>query len=304
MVHILETLQRIETKFDSLSVSSSTTPSSWRESATGERAPMPSSGSGRARTESEPQTDAQPDFDPYFSTKDMHQSYYHLTAAHKVILWPSIYLHITNKNFAIAEDLQYILQDGTPWLTHLELQKHPAPLPGPSNVHSIVASPEPQSTIAIKTFAGLPLETIQRLIDAYFSTFNVIHPILDQDVFVAEVVNPLVQNGYEDGDAHACLCLSVLALGKVAIDGVHGSPISVSASGEPSGIRGGTLERPPGLDIFNEARRLIGFSMNQCNLENVQIYLLQAYVPPHIRRWLDYANTFQAHITKRVHVIW
>ena len=278
MVHILETLQRLETKFDSLSVSSSTTPSSLRESAPGERSQRPSSNHGRARTESEPQLDGQPEYENYFGNKEMQRSYHHLTAAHKIILWPSIYLHITNKNLAIAEDLQYVLQDGTPWLTHLELQKHSVPLPGPSQVRNLVAPLPPQNASPSKTFAGLTLETMQRLIDAYFNTFNVIHPILDHDSFVADVVGPLIRNGYEDGDAQACLCLSVLALGQVAIDGVYGAPVSVSSSGEPSGIRGGTAEKPPGIDIFNEARRLIGFSMHQCNLENVQIFLLQAYV--------------------------
>jgi len=277
MVHILETLQRLENKFDNLSVSPNTTPSSSRQYQASSESAQTSSTHAQQQPQSE--TD-RPDesyaVEPALA-KELQRSYQHLTAAHKIILWPSIYLYITSTNLEVAEDLQYVLQDGTPWLIHLELFKHPKPLPGPPNVHSIVASSTRQNLTANTSFAGLSIETIQRLLDAYFNTFNVIHPLLDHDIFVSDVVGPLIRHGYEDGDPRACLCLLVLALGQVAIDGVYGSPVTTLSTGQPSGLRGGSNYRPPGLEIFNEARRLTGFSMNQCSLENVQIYLLQAY---------------------------
>jgi len=288
MVHILETLQRLENKFDNISLSSNASPPSFRDTvmstSTDQQNHQQSSTSSSMSNPSNRDRDT---FDgenskpgnmaraePYFE-RELQRSYHHLTAAHKIILWPAVYLHITNSNLPIAEDLQYVLQDGTPWLIHLELQKHKEPLPGPAQMYDMVSSPNNSEPTARAGFAGLTLDNMQRLIDAYVNTFNVIHPILDHDTFIAEVVTPVVRNGYAAGSVNACLTLLVLALGQVAIDGVYGSPLTVSPGGEPGGLRGGTRDHPPGLEIFNEARRLIGFSITQCSLENVQIYLLQ-----------------------------
>ena len=41
---------------------------------------------------------------------NMLRTYQHLTVAHKVLLWPSIYLHVLNSESAVASDLQYVLQ--------------------------------------------------------------------------------------------------------------------------------------------------------------------------------------------------
>ena len=136
-----------------------------------------------------------------------------------------------------------------------------------------IPAPRPASRPA---FNGLTVDNIQRLTDAYFNTFNIINPILNRDAFVSDIVGPMIRTGYADGDASACLALLVFALGQVAIDGVFGAPISSDNNGVPSGIRGGTATEPPGLELFNEARRRIGFIMHDYSLENVQVYLLQA----------------------------
>lgn len=263
MVHILEALQRLESKFDNLAISSTSTPSSNQEW-------NPQSNESRSiSTRSESRAGPHQPF-----PKELQRSYQHLTVAHKVLLWPSIYLHILNSGIAAGNDLQYILQDGTPWFVHLELAKHPRPLPWDTEMTTY---PIPQSrTGEIGTgFASLTPDNVQRMTDAYFSTFNLLFPILDRDSFTNDIVAPVMRNGYSNGDPNACLALLVFALGQVAIDGVYGSPIN-SFNGSPSGLRGGTAERPPGLDLFNEARRRVGFIMHQCTLENVQILLLEA----------------------------
>ncbi|GAB7356885.1 hypothetical protein MBLNU459_g7748t1 [Dothideomycetes sp. NU459] len=284
MVHILEALQRLESKFDNLAISSISPPGSNREwnppgnesrslSAGVSLDTSLAGGSGSSDTEAraEARIGAQQSF-----PRELQRSYQHLTVAHKVLLWPSIYLHILNSGVAAGADLQYILQDGTPWFIHLELAKHPETLPWNTEMTTY---PIPQArTGEIRTgFASLTPDNIQRMTDAYFGSFNLLFPILDRDSFMSDVVAPVMRNGYSDGDPAACLALLVFALGQVAIDGVYGAPIN-NANGGPSGLRGGTAERPPGLDLFNEARRRLGFMMHQCTLENVQILLLEAQV--------------------------
>jgi hypothetical protein len=69
----------------------------------------------------------------------------------------------------------------------------------------------------------------------------------------------------------------VFALGELAIEGSRGTPIS-SEKNRPSGVRGGSSQKPPGLALFNEARKRIGFVLTGCDLENVQIFSLAAFV--------------------------
>jgi hypothetical protein len=102
----------------------------------------------------------------------------------------------------------------------------------------------------------------------------VLYPVLDEDVFMTGVVARVSQNGYVDGDIDAVLALTVFALGQTAIEGTLGGSIS-SYEGVPSGFRGGSVENPPGIELFCEARRQLGFVVTSCSLENIQILLLQ-----------------------------
>lgn len=283
MVHILDTLQRLETKFDNLQISNFSNHVNNGEcsSRTDSRAMSTGGSAAGSSLEPEGRTGGVPKF-----PKELQRSYQHLTVAHKVLLWPAVYLHILDSGVAAAADLQYVLQDGTPWFIHLELAKHPETLPW-DTVMSTYPIPSAQSKEIRTGFAHLTMDQVTRMTDAYFSTFNILFPILDKESFMAEVVAPVMQHGFADGDPSACLALLVFALGEVAIDGVYSSPIS-SSNGSASGLRGGTAERPPGLELFNEARRRTGFSAHQCSLENIQILLLEATYYEACARHMDF----------------
>jgi hypothetical protein len=282
MIYILQTLQRLENKFDTLYVSKPSTPASntdWTIPQPGPRPPGVNGnmiGAGSTESHISSDSEVRPGArvgSQATSPPDMLRTYQHLTVAYKVLLWPSIYLHILNSGIAVASDLQYVLQEGTPWFIHLELQKHPKPLPWDTDMRTY---PMPSSTGEMRAgFIGLTPENMRRMCDAYFSTFNILFPILDRQMFLEDILEPVLRNGFAGCDPQSCLVLLVLALGQVAIDGVYGSPISI-VEGNPSGLRGGTAERPPGLNLFNEARRCMGFIMHQCTLENVQIHLLES----------------------------
>jgi hypothetical protein len=115
-------------------------------------------------------------------------------------------------------------------------------------------------------------ETMQRLSRAYFDSFNLLFPIVDRHAFVSEILPVVGQNGFTENMA-STVALLVFALGELAIAGSQGIPIRVY-NGRPSGIKGGTPTEPPGLVLFNEARRRTGFNLTECSIENVQIFAL------------------------------
>jgi hypothetical protein len=282
MVHILDALTRLETKFDNLAVGQSSV-SSTPDMTTKSSATYPSSRSSGRPTRSDAT------FSQKNPTTDVPHSNDLLTVPHKVILWPSIYIHLINSGNHTASDLQYILQEGTPWFIRLELAKHPKSLPSDLGLQSVRIDTPPSNDgySARYAFPTLTIQQIQEYTDAYFNTFNVLCPILNHDAFMDDVVARLLREGYADGDCQSVLALMVFALGQVAIEGVFGTPISMPG-GIASGFRGGTVDKPPGLEIFNEARRRLGFVANQCTLENVQILLLQATYFESNSRHLDF----------------
>lgn len=282
MVHILDALTRLETKFDNLALGHST--ASTPDVATSKTSTTyPSSRSSGKQPQSETPHSGK-------ASQELSRTYDHLTVPHKVILWPSIYIYLINSGNQAAGDLQYILQEGTPWFIRLESNKHPASLPFDPGLESVQIDGPNNSNDGYSTRCAFPTLTIQQIheyTDAYFNTFNVLCPVLNHDVFMDEVVARLLREGYADGDPQAVLALMVFALGQVSIEGVFGQPISTN-NGIPSGFRGGTKDKPPGIEIFNEARRRLGFVANMCTLENVQILLLQATYYESNSRHLDF----------------
>lgn len=116
-------------------------------------------------------------------------------------------------------------------------------------------------------------ETVQRLSKGYFDVINTFYPIMDRQWFHSNTLSSIINNGFHEG-VISSLVLLVLALGEVALTT---SEVPISAYKQrPSGIKGGTIDRPPGLAYFNEARRRMGFALSEVSLENVQMLALAA----------------------------
>ncbi|PIA95088.1 hypothetical protein CB0940_08360 [Cercospora beticola] len=282
MVHILDTLTRLENKFDNLALGStgSSTPET-NVSSHGAATSTPATSLRQYQSGNEQST-------PRFPT-ELQQGYHHLTVPHKIILWPSVYIHLVNSGISAASDLQYVLQEGTQWFIKQEMRSHQDPLPAEPGLQSYyVQDPAGgQSKPPRVAFHALTPPRIQEYCDAYFNTFNVLAPVLNRDTFMSGIINPILQRGFADGESSSVLALLVLALGQVASEGVFERPISM-VNGTPSGFRGGTAERPPGLETFNEARRRLGFVATQMSLENVQILLLQGTYYEATAKHLDF----------------
>lgn len=84
----------------------------------------------------------------------------------------------------------------------------------------------------------------------------------------------MVREDYSDGDPGSVLALTVFALGQMASEGTSSQPKNAEV-GFRSGFHGGCVERPPGIELFCEARRRICFVTTPRTLENIQILLLQ-----------------------------
>jgi hypothetical protein len=265
VVYVLDSLAQLELKFDdfashhspSVSDASARTPKTSRSVQ-----PLP----GTSRTDHLPEDDFLPRRIP---------RYQDLTVPHKVFLWPSISALIAKTGVPAASNIQRISEMGTPWLVGLEMAKHPLPLScGHCQSNPRLGCWSDGGGFYNPTSPLLSARKAREYADAYFDTFGVLCPVLDQDVFMTGIVARVLQNGYVDGDIEAVLALTVCALGQTAIEGTLGGSISIH-EGVPSGFRGGFVENPPGIELFCEARRRLGFVVTSCTLENIQILLLQ-----------------------------
>jgi hypothetical protein len=105
------------------------------------------------------------------------------------------------------------------------------------------------------------------LATAYFDIFNFIYPFIDRQIFTLNTLIRVYTKGF-NYNTDFIIALLVFALGELAIKGSYTDLIRIYY-GRLSGIKGGTLLRPPGLTLFNKARKCIGFVLIGRNLENV-----------------------------------
>lgn len=204
------------------------------------------------------------------------------------MVWPNIRRQLLSTSAQAAPDFESVLEKGTSWMIKQMMAGHLTPLPPKMAVPGFRPSETVAQTPADNSIcSSFHAELAQKLSDAYFDTFNILYPVLDQNSFQTEVLDRLAREGYADRDPVTVLALTVFALGIVAIEGVFASPID-SQHDAASGFRGGSTQSPPGIDVFNEARHQTGFLMTLCTLENVQILLLQATYWEAAARHLDY----------------
>ena len=198
-------------------------------------------------------------------------------AAHKMLTWPAMQKLLLKSLPSNTWDFEALEQDGSAFLVRIQRGS-----PSLSRDEGLQESPfigmQTQATRvaggARITFPSLTQDMMHRLATAYFDTFNFIYPFMDRQNFISDTLTRVYTEGFDD-DTDSVVALLVFALGELAIEGSRGNPTEVY-KGRPSGVRGGTSLRPPGLVLFNEARKRIGFVLTECDLENVQIFSLAA----------------------------
>ncbi|KAM7221575.1 hypothetical protein V8F06_002966 [Rhypophila decipiens] len=214
--------------------------------------------------------------EPSSATSGAEDHYQYVSSVHQMLAWPTI------------QQLLATVQPKVPSLD-LSLIERDVPLP-PLNDPGHIVKHLPTNTASTATpsmnmhgqvqasgsiqVSSLNWETMQRLSKAYFDSFNLLFPILDRQYFMSNTL-PSLFNGGLGQEISSTIAFLVFALGEVALEGSEGRPIHVHPhNGRPSGIKGGSKDEPPGLELFNEARKRMGFNLTECSLENVQIFAL------------------------------
>ncbi|KAH8754273.1 hypothetical protein BGZ57DRAFT_945050 [Hyaloscypha finlandica] len=271
LVEILDRLRSLETKVDRI-------PTSRGTSVSGFGPPQPSPAS---------QPSFNPDVDPSSYSSSLrpspsgiksNQSYRHFSASHKILTWPIIQQALLQALPSNVGDLKTLEQDGTAFLVQIQRETPNLPLDEGLTERPFVGMQTQATRISggvRTTFPPLTQDVMNNLASAYFDTFNFIYPFMDRQNFISDTLSKVHSEGF-DGDIESVIALLVFALGELAIDGSRGKPIEFYKGGRPSGVRGGSATRPPGIALFNEARKRIGFCLTECELENVQIFSLAA----------------------------
>ncbi|KAK8164949.1 hypothetical protein IWX90DRAFT_381189 [Phyllosticta citrichinensis] len=198
----------------------------------------------------------------------------HITTPHRILLWPFIRSRLEEFSVDAAGDIQALFQGGTPWVLRQDAKKHPDILPCNVNPKSeqVQDLTNPDGMPRAR-FPDLSYEEMRTYATHYFDTFNMLYLILDRASFMNTVLPYVARRGFGEGDENSIIALLVLSLGKVAFEGTWSTPLE-NGMNFASGLKGGTKDRPPGLDFFNEARRRTGFVAYRSSVENIQILLL------------------------------
>lgn len=207
------------------------------------------------------------------------QPYRHASAAYKMLTWPAVQQLLFQALPANIGDLKSLEQDGPAFITRMQEGTPKLALDESLQDRPFLAMQSQASRIlggTRTTFPHLTRDIMHTLATAYFDTFNLIYPFMDRQNFISDTLTKVYTEGF-NGDLDSVIALLIFALGELAIEGSRGNPIEVY-QGRPSGVRGGTARNPPGLALFNEARKRIGFVLTDYDLENIQVYSLAACV--------------------------
>lgn len=224
-----------------------------------------------------------------------------------MLTWPAIKQVLPSN----VGDLRSLELEGSAFIVRMQKGTPNLPLDGSLPERPFVGM-QTQATRATggarNTFPALTYDAMHQLAMVYFNTFNLLYPFMDRQNFLSDTLGKVHSEGF-NGDTESVIALLVFALGELAQQGLEGVPVEIYED-RSSGLRGGSVDRPPGLELFNEARKRMGFVLTECDLENVQIFSLAAYVPSCLHEvilLLDlkiHTDNVAAYITSRVLGTW
>lgn len=197
-----------------------------------------------------------------------------ITALRQVLAWPKVSATIvTFAPASVESQTAALLFQKTPWswVQQLEVLKHPEPLPRDGNGGAPMAFGFVEAN---STVSSLTVEIMRTYSNVFFATFGRIWPqVISNAEFEASIMSAVVTSGFDRtiNQAITVTALLIFALGKAAMDFTFGNTAHPG-----SGARGGIRDSPPGLDLFNEARRRFEDMATQTNIEHIRIQLLMA----------------------------
>lgn len=192
------------------------------------------------------------------------QPYRHATAAHKMLTWPAIQSLLKNTGASNSADIYTLSVEGSAFIVRMCKNMPRLPLDEiPFDEQKPFSG---MQTMENRYFGGprmvfqyLTYDKMVQLATVYFNTFNILYPFMDREGFLTKTLQAVKDQGF-DSDAPSVTALLIFALGEVAED-----TLSRRSS-----------DRYPGIKLYNEARKRMGFVQTSCDVDNVQICSLAA----------------------------
>jgi len=205
------------------------------------------------------------------------------TEVHKLLAWPAVQAFLERDGTDLSQWDGHS-QGSENWLIEIS-----AEFPNLAVDRSVDILYREADVLDLERSRSITLnkEYVESLCAAYFRSFHCTYPILDPYYFYTTLLPQVCSQSFSEAHDGSALVLLVLALGSVAHEGVTGSPI-VDEAGRETGIRGGTVLRPPGLIFLTEAKRRLGVSFTFWNLNNLQCCILFAVYYSQVSRNLDF----------------
>ena len=180
-------------------------------------------------------------------------------SAHRMLSWEPVAALLPESVRIIYEEV------GKDYATTLEIERRPIP-PGAPLEHGPDA------------LGSLSISNVRNLCDAFFATFNLANPIIDQTFFTHHTFSRAIQTSF-GYDVESCVVLAVMALGCWGKRGLVEGGFQSEELQDPLAVpktRGIKYvpEDIPGLLFFNEGRKRMGFLMNDTSLQACQYHLL------------------------------
>jgi hypothetical protein len=203
----------------------------------------------------------------HVSTNQLELSF----SAHRTVHWPGVQALLPPDLATTVSKLE------RSYPTHLESAR-------PALPPQISAQ---ETTSAVDWLASLSVTCVKDLSNAYFDTFNRVHPFLDPSFYFASTLADVVQHGF-DYNIESCLVLNVMALGCMGLKAFGEGGFNVSLDVSISPIISLVLdEETPGLSFFNEARRRMGFCLCDHDVQAAQYYLTSSIFYAQTMRPMD-----------------
>jgi hypothetical protein len=268
LVHIVNTLHRMESKLDQIVTPDKHQQPNQNTEVKSGSATLPPDIASLGIQQDAPQLFPEP--------TDSRNDRNRLTYANRIFTWPAIQNMLLSAKVQDADELRSMLKRGSGGFIEQQLRNKTGPLPYDEKLRCTPIPRLGNPTVEAKmTFPDLTIGDMNRYAEAFFTSFNMIYPILDHDDFMQDIAPLQPDQDFDEGYIASTLALSVFALGKLALEGTAGDPIRNDYA-LSSGIRGGSIKNPPGIEIFNEVRRRIGIVYTRCCVESAQILLLTA----------------------------
>lgn len=124
-------------------------------------------------------------FPDHSSSSKLQQAVKYQRGSYKVMMWPGVIDCLTSSGAKPALNLKSLLQEGMPWFVREGTNMSQSSLPSNPGLTSLQVGKAPSDEgRKLCVFPTLTAGKTQDYSDAYFNSFNIIHPLLDYDSFM------------------------------------------------------------------------------------------------------------------------